>query len=38
MIVDSEATLSIVSDKWLRKYIEEARPNEKGLEYINCEG
>ena len=33
MIIDSRAPLSIVSEKWLKKYIEEKAVNENDLEY-----
>ena len=36
MIVDSGAPLSIVSERWLKRYIEEKVVNEKDLEYKNC--
>ena len=36
MIVDSGAPLSIVSSRWLKRYIEEAKVDEYVLEYKNC--
>ena len=36
MIVDSGAPLSIVSSRWLKRYIEEAKVDENVLEYKNC--
>ena len=36
ILVDSGAPLSVVSEKWMKKYINEKVVDEKELEYRNC--